>query len=50
MGAVSEPLGENCPCSLLGNVSLGVFPGEGKKGLGEGVEGDGENVFEIFFF
>ena len=29
-------------------MSLGVLPGEGEKGLGEGVEGDGEkSVFEI---
>ena len=25
-------------------MSLGVLPGEGKKGLGEGVEGDGEKA------
>ena len=35
MRTVSEPLGENCPCYLLGNVSLGVLPGEDEKGLGE---------------
>ena len=29
-------------------MSLGVLPGEGEKGLGEGMEGDGEKgVFEI---
>ena len=48
MGTVSEPLGENCPCYLLGNVSLGVLLGEGEKELGVGVEGDGEKgIFEI---
>ena len=41
-------LGENCLCELLGNVSLGVLPGEGEKGLGEWVEGDSEKgIFEI---
>ena len=50
MGTVSESLGENCPCELLGNVSLGVLPGEGEKGLGEGVEGNGEKaIFEISY-
>ena len=44
MGSVSEPLGENCPCYFLGNVSLRVLPGEGEKGLGEGMEGDGKKV------
>ena len=29
-------------------MSLGVLPGEGKKGLGEGVERDGEKgIFDI---
>ena len=44
MGTVSESLGENCPCELLGNVSLGVLPGEGEKGLGEEVGRDGEKA------
>ena len=48
MGTVSEPLGENCLCELLGNMSFRVLPGEGEKGLGEGFEGEGEKgVFEI---
>ena len=29
-------------------MSLGVLPGEGKEGLGEGMEGDGEEgIFKI---
>ena len=48
MGTVSESLGENSPCSLSGNVSLGVLPGEGENGLGEEVERDGgKGIFEI---
>ena len=33
---------------LVVGERLGVLPGEGEKGLGEGVEGDGEKgIFEI---
>ena len=39
MGAVSEPLGENCPCYLLGNMNLGVLPGEGEKSWERGWRG-----------
>ena len=42
MGTILESLGEIGPCQLLGDLGLGVLPGEGEKGLRPGVKVDGK--------